>query len=152
MLSLIISIISFVIVIFITLAIFFKSGLNNVLSGTANAIIDLEKYKEQDKLNQKRDVYVELIHSMAVFINGRVPADLESKYKQEYLNAYDKAWLWASDSVLEVLSEYMQFKLDKINDQQKEKTLFAKCVLEMRKDLGFSSSKITIDNYKFINF
>lgn len=118
------------------------------------AIIDLRHYKEQDKLNQKREVYIELVESMSIFINGRVNVENRKEYERRFLKAYDKSWLWASDTVLRVLSEYMQFKLDHVNnnDVNEEKRLFIKCILEMRKDIGFENTDMNFSDYKFINF
>ncbi|PEV47419.1 MULTISPECIES: hypothetical protein [Bacillus cereus group] len=117
---------------------------------------------EQEKLNKKREVYINLIDSMAVFIGNRIPTEQEAAYKQKFLQAYDTSWLWASDEVLKALSMYMKFKaetdnrassaveLQQLNEQEKE--LFAKCILAIRKDIGFSETTVELEDYRFIYF
>ncbi|MED0824162.1 hypothetical protein [Bacillus pacificus] len=117
---------------------------------------------EQEKLNKKREVYINLIDSMAVFIGERIPAEQEAEYKQKFLQAYDTSWLWASDEVLTALSIYMKFKaetdnralstveLQQLNEREKE--LFARCIIAIRKDIGFSETTVKVEDYGFIYF
>jgi malate synthase len=163
--------------------VFFQRGLNTSLSVLVKGQIDkkttedrqifekeFEKLKNQlqldfknkeEALNKKREVYVNLIDSMTVFIGKRVHKDDETEYKRRFLKSYDIAWLWASDEVMLALSTYMQFKIDHgrgivpvdgAHPGEREKELFAACVLAMRRDIGFSDTTITKENYKFINF
>ncbi|EST12196.1 hypothetical protein [Sporolactobacillus laevolacticus] len=145
--------------------IFFKKGINDSLSGGIGALADFKKYKNQDKLVQKRDVYIELVNSMRIFIKDDGFNAHESRDNQrKFLKAYDQSWLWSSDRVQHSLSEYMQFKItyneqiEKLSDEEKnqkkleEQKLFAKCVLEMRKDIGFQDTDLTVEDYKFIKF
>ena len=111
---------------------------------------------EQERLNQKRNVYATLISSMAIFLNNRVDQNSEAQYKQTFLHAYDAAWLWANDEVLTALSAFLQYNMNKnLGNEWNvdiEKELFAKCILEMRKDIGFKKTKLKSGEYKFINF
>ncbi|UPO88320.1 hypothetical protein [Niallia sp. Man26] len=87
---------------------------------------------------------------MAIFIEPRVPEEKKDEYKQKFLKAYDTAWLWASDSVINAMSAYMQLKIDNISGEREE-SAFANCVLEMRKDI-LGSSDVEVQDYKFIYF
>lgn len=114
--------------------------------------LQIEQVTTQEMLNKKRQVYIDLVESMTIFIGQRIPTEEQLTFKRKFLNAYDASWLWASDSVLKSLSDYMDLKLKtEIITEVEEKAAFANVVMEMRKDLGFSSSQITIDDYKFIN-
>lgn len=112
--------------------------------------LQMEQVTAQEMLNKKRAVYIELMESMSVFIGERIPDHELEAYKRKFLNAYDASWLWASDSVIKALSEYMTVKINSTTEDE-EKVAFKNLVIEMRKDLGFSS-EITSDNYKFITF
>jgi hypothetical protein len=127
--------------------------------------LQLEFTNEQERLNQKRTVYINLIESMTVFIGERVPQNERVNYQKNFLNAYDVAWLWASDDVLQAISRYMQYKVENnhfyfqnINIEEAkrlqllEKEHFSECVLAMRKDIGFEDSILTKEHYKFIIF
>ncbi|MEB2493831.1 hypothetical protein SOP93_22120 [Peribacillus frigoritolerans] len=127
--------------------------------------LQLEFSKEQERLNQKRNVYINLINTMAVFIGKRVPENERVDYQKNFLKAYDVSWLWASDDVLLALSRYMQFKIENnhlfgqnlpVEEARRlqllEKEYFSDCVLVIRKDIGFTESILTKEDYKFINF
>jgi len=113
--------------------------------------LQLKLNTEQEKVNKKREVYINLVDSMSIFIGNRVPVQQKPEYQTKFLKAYDTAWLWASDEVLTELSKYMELKIQDISGEQ-EKEAFAKCILAMRKDIGFLNSHITPDDYKFITF
>lgn len=127
--------------------------------------LQLEFSHEQERLNQKRNVYINLINSMAIFIGKRVPENAQIEYQNNFLKAYDASWLWASDEVLLALSRYMQYKVENnhlvgqsisteelTRLQSIENELFSECVLALRKDIGFTDTAITKEHYKFINF
>lgn len=122
--------------------------------------LQLQFSNEQERLNQKRNVYIDLINTMTIFIGERVSEDERNEYQKNFLKAYDVAWLWASDEVLQALSRYMQFKINREHSNQNlfqdedlaEKEYFSECVLAIRKDLGFKETILTKEDYKFINF
>lgn len=139
--------------------------ISTLISGIYKLFLDkkIEKFKtdlqlqfttEQERLNQKRNVYINLINYMAIFIGNRIPPELQPQYKLNFLQAYDMAWLWASDDVMTALSDFLQHNIDKTSNpnwnEEKEKELFKNCILAMRKDIGFSSTQLTLDNYKFV--
>lgn len=127
--------------------------------------LQLEFSNEQERLNQKRNIYINLINSMAVFIGKRIPENERVEFQKNFLTAYDVSWLWASDDVLLALSRYMQFKIEnnhlycqnspieeQLRLQSLEKEHFAESVLAIRKDIGFTDTILTSEHYKFINF
>lgn len=126
--------------------------------------LQLKFSNEQERLNQKRAVYTNLINTMAVFIGKRVPENERVEFQKNFLKAYDVAWLWASDDVLLALSRYMHFKVqndrlsgqmlpeEAIRSQSLEKEHFSECVLAIRRDIGFTDSTLTNEHYQFINF
>lgn len=126
--------------------------------------LQLKFTNEQERINQKRMVYINLINTMAIFIGSRVSQEEQPQYKTNFLKAYDIAWLWASDEVLKSLSIYLQFNMEKdkrveqssddekIEIQREEKELFVNCILSMRKDIGFLDSSLDVGLYKFVNF
>ena len=128
-------------------------------------VLQLELSNEQERLDQKRNVYINLINTMAVFIGKRIIENERVEYQKNFLKAYDVAWMWASDEVLLALSNYMQFKIEnshfvgqslpleeKNRLQLLEKEHFSDCVLAIRKDLGFTDTILNKEHYKFINF
>ncbi|KZE66172.1 hypothetical protein AWM68_07300 [Fictibacillus phosphorivorans] len=128
-------------------------------------VLQLELSNEQEKLNQKRNVYINLINTMAVFIGMRIPENKRIEYQENFLKAYDVAWLWASDDVLQALSRYLQYKIEinhlvgqklpieEVNRVYSlEKEYFSECVLAIRKDIGFKDTILNKDHYKFIIF
>ena len=75
---------------------------------------DLEQYRhqlselatqQQDALTRKRDVYSELAASMRVFLGDSEPAN--DQQKREFLKAYDRACLWASEEVAEAIGKLL---------------------------------------------
>jgi len=106
---------------------------------------------EQEKLNKKREIYVNLVDSMAIFIGFRVEESERIEYQKKFLKAYDTVWLWGSDEVLKALSNYMELKTNNVSGDL-EKEAFAQCIIAMRKDIGFSETTITETNYKFVIF
>lgn len=113
--------------------------------------LQIEQNSTQEILNKKRTVYIELVESMSIFIGNRIPDQEQEIYKKRFLNAYDTSWLWASDTVLKALSNYMALKHNPSTEEE-EKLAFANLVMEMRKDLNFTSSAISVEDYKFISF
>ncbi|WP_338749830.1 hypothetical protein [Bacillus sp. FJAT-52991] len=146
---------------FTLLGVLFKGHFDKKLADQNGLITkEVEKLKKEvefdfknreELLIKKRNVYNDLVDSMSIFIGQRVPKEKQEEYQEKFLKAYDTAWLWASDDVLEELSNYMQLKIEGKTGED-EQQAFAKCVLAMRKDIGFVETKVSIDNYKFIIF
>ncbi|UPW82706.1 hypothetical protein [Lysinibacillus sp. Ag94] len=119
--------------------------------------LQLEFSHEQEKLNQKRNVYKELINAMIVFSKARVSEDERIMYQNNFLKAYDNSWLWASEEVLLAVTNFIDFKISvygdfSASDEAREKELISECIFVIRKDIGFEDTILTKDHYRFINF
>ncbi|HDY7722493.1 TPA: hypothetical protein RQK05_004567 [Vibrio vulnificus] len=118
---------------------------------------ELEELKsalnEQDKLLEKRrEVYEDIVESLRLFISGHPATD---EQKNHFYSACSKAWLWAPDPVLLALNEFLDIQVQLAQrdggvEQQVAKAKYEKVVLEMRKDVGFSTT--TESKYRFVTF
>jgi hypothetical protein len=119
--------------------------------------IEIEKIKSnilnEDKLLEKRrDVYEEIVSSLKIFIAGHVATE---EHKSEFHAACSKAWLWAPDSVLIALNQFIDAQVFLAKETTEAGQLTAKkqyqnVVLEMRKDVGFSTT--TEEKFRFVTF
>lgn len=126
-----------------------------------NASLEQIKVFQQSKLDlllRKRSVYESLIKSMRIFLSDS-SEDKEEKeqQKREFLNNYDLSYLWASDEAINDLGELLGMIIENTNNpnpenQSKLKELYGKCLLEMRKDSGFSETHLKSSSYKFVSF
>lgn len=122
-------------------------------------LLDIERVKfslqaESSFLQKRRQIYEDIASALRVFISGN-PAGQQEKDK--FLQAYATAWLWAPDPILNTLNEFLRKQI--IIAQQPTaipqavlKELYAECVLEMRKDAGFSQTQVIPDHYQFLQF
>jgi hypothetical protein len=122
-------------------------------------LTDLERVKstlqaESAFLQKRRQIYEDIAGALRIFITGHNQGQNE---KDKFLQAYATAWLWAPDTVLNSLNEFLKKQV--INAQQplavpqdNLKKLYASCILEMRKDAGFPQSQVPIDDYQFVKF
>jgi hypothetical protein len=119
--------------------------------------IEIEQIKSdisnEDKLLEKRrEVYEEIVSSLKIFISGHATTE---ELKEDFHAACSKAWLWAPDSVLQALNEFLdaQVLLAKRTgeiDQVMVKDLYGNVVVAMRKDVGFSTT--TEEKFRFVTF
>ncbi|MCO4209671.1 hypothetical protein [Aeromonas hydrophila] len=118
---------------------------------------EIEKLKsaliKEDKLLEKRkDVYEEIVESLGLFIAGN---DNKPIHQNRFQSAYSKAWLWAPDSVLGALNNFLDAQImiasnpDHI-EQATVKNLYENIVIEMRKDVGFSNTEQ--NGFRFFTF
>lgn len=122
-------------------------------------LADLERVKsalqaESALLQKRRQVYEDIAGALRVFISGH---STEQQEQEKFLQAYATAWLWAPDTVLSALNEFLRKQILFVQDrsaisQIDLKKLYATCVLEMRKDAGFPQTSIPLDDYQFVNF
>jgi hypothetical protein len=122
-------------------------------------LLDLERVKsslqaESAFLQKRRQIYEDIAGALRIFISGN-PAGQQEKDK--FLQAYATAWLWAPDAVLSTLNEFLRKQIlyaqqPTAISQTDLKKLYAECVLEMRKDAGFSQTQVPPDQYQFLNF
>lgn len=119
--------------------------------------IEIETLKAQiadkDKITQKRrENYEKIVDSLRVFIRGH---ENNGEVQIDFYKTYSNAWLWAPNSVLSTLNEFVDLQVKIVSDpcsvtQEQIKESYEKVVLEMRKDLGFSSTEH--EKYRFFNF
>jgi hypothetical protein len=122
-------------------------------------LADLERVKtslqsESAFLQKRRQVYEDIAGALRIFISGHAAGKEE---QEKFLQAYATAWLWAPDTVLNSLNEFMKKQV--IIAQQPTafpqvdlKKLYAACILEMREDAGFPQSQVLTDDYQFLKF
>jgi hypothetical protein len=122
-------------------------------------LVDLERVKsllqsESTFLQKRRQVYEDIAGALRIFISGHTAGQQE---QDKFLQAYATAWLWAPDTVLNSLNEFLKKQV--IFSQQPTafpqsdlKKLYAACILEMRKDAGFPGSLVPTDDYQFLKF
>jgi len=134
-------------------------------------ISELEKNRatELDLLYRRREVYSRLIKGMRVFLMKGKPDEKSTKEeKDEFLSAYDEAYIWAPDEVIVKLEEYIQANRDyskakktasnrantmnpkeELSFQRKLKEAHTQCLKKIRKDCGFKNTEV---EYNFIGF
>lgn len=110
--------------------------------------LQLDLSAKQEKLNQKRAVYINLIDSMTVFIGGRVEDEKRSEYIKKFLKDLDIVWLWGSDDVIKALSIFLKINQGLMPGNLHE--AFANVVIEMRKDIGFETTTVNSTDYVYI--
>jgi len=107
---------------------------------------------EYERIKMKRILYQELLVSMGVFISGR---NASNSQKEQFLNAYSNAWLWASDDVLTALNHFIKRSVDKYNKlctEEETRIAFNAVIIEMRKDAGFQNTQVDANDYQFVSF
>lgn len=119
--------------------------------------------QRQDALNRKRDIYTQIAATLRIFLKATVDADQMKRNEVAFLEAYDKGYIWASesvilgirdlivalenkakiDAVLKAASGEQAVRLAAASQQLNEevKTHYQRCMLEMRKDGGCPESK-----------
>jgi hypothetical protein len=129
-------------------------GLSNWLGKVwAEKLIENQKYLNQSELEfltRKRDVYTKLGKHLRVFLDSAKCN--ETVFKEAFLEAYDEAYLWASEEVVEnlaVLVESVRLENLELTTQAEKKILYIKCMHSMRVDSGHKNSK---ERYQVISF
>lgn len=109
---------------------------------------------EGQVVERRRRVYEEVCGSLRIFIAGHVGSQ---EAKERFHSAYAAAWLWASDPVLISLNRFLELQV-KITaspgsvEQLVLKRAYTEVLVAMRTDVGFSSSSISSNDYKFVQF
>lgn len=118
--------------------------------------LDVErgKSKIQDnaiKQEKKRAVYEDVINGIRIFVQGH---ESNQDVKRDFYKAYAKAWLWASDDVLEALNLLLDDAVSCANapnyKDNKGKELYESLILAMRQDVGLSLE--SSPKYRFFQF
>lgn len=109
---------------------------------------ELERIKadlqlELEYLSRKRDIYTKLAVNMRVFLTSH---QMEKTDRREnFLEAYDEAYLWASQDVVEKLGQFIDLiKVSTANPgsvpEDVKQHLYAECLHAMRIDAGHEES------------
>lgn len=108
-------------------------------------------YTNEDKiLEKRREIYEEITSSLRIFISGH---NISEEQKVKFYEAYAMAWLWAPDEVIKKLNIFIDGQIKKEEmSQETMKKQYGNIILAMRKDVGFSKTKNTSDNYIFATF
>jgi hypothetical protein len=113
------------------------------------------KYETESQLiEMRRHLFEQVVDSLRVFITGH-PSDTSSK--DRFLVSYAKTWLWAPDSVVKSLNEFLHLQRQFVAkpgsvQQDNMKEAYAKCVIEMRKHAGFPDTDLSDKDYQFVQF
>lgn len=129
--------------------------------------------QRQDALNRKRNVYTRLATSMRVLLKAEVQREQQEKDKRDFLEAYDRGYIWAGESVIRAIADLIETLEQKAavdaqlsltpanapNVQQiraaaqtldaTAQTRYRRCMFEMRKDAGFADSTA---EYRLVSF
>ncbi len=109
---------------------------------------------EGQVIERRRRVYEDVCASLRIFISGH---DNSQTAKDAFHSAYAAAWLWASDSVLTPLNQFVGFQVQIANapgsiEQVVLKSAYADVILAMREDVGFPSTGAAGSDYQFVQF
>ena len=116
--------------------------------------LDYRQSKRLEELSKKRKVYEDAVETLGIFISNRT---VLKEQQDKFMDAYSKVWLWAPDDVVRAFSDFLQIQIalatpnNKVS-QNSAKMKYTKCVIEMRKDLGFPKTSLTSQDYKFVSF
>lgn len=113
-----------------------------------------EVAKETILLEKRRDLYEKLADTMRIFISGHSATEAQ---KEAFHTAYVKCWLWAPDSLIQTLNDFLEMQKDVAADQSRHrqeelKNLFCAVITEMRKDAGFSETAQSQQTFAFVRF
>lgn len=130
-----------------------------VESVKAQYVAEVEKVKatlvsEGQVVERRRRVYEEVCGSLRVFIAGHISSQ---EAKERFHSAYAAAWIWASDPVLISLNRFLELQVQIATspgsvEQSVLKCAYTEVLVAMRRDVGFSSSSISSNDYKFVQF
>jgi ABC-type bacteriocin/lantibiotic exporter with double-glycine peptidase domain len=116
--------------------------------------VKIEFSSKSHTLIKKRETYEKICRGMQVFIQGQEQKETK---KNEMLEAYSIAWLWANDAVLKKLNTHIKLQVEKsqnprsINQAELKKS-YTECILEMRKDSGYKDTNQEESDFQFISF
>lgn len=105
-------------------------------------------------LEKRRQVYENIADALRVFIHGH---GATSKQQEAFHAAYAACWLWAPDDLLTKLNDFIDIQKDLAMDrnshpQDKIRSSYGQVILEMRRDVGFPSTKLDEKAYEFVSF
>lgn len=117
--------------------------------------VRIEFSSKSQVLIKKRETYEKICKGMQVFISGQLASETK---KNEMLEAYSIAWLWASDAVLQKLNGQIKLQIDRDKEpinwasQEQLRKSYTDCILEMRKDAGYQNTSQKKEDFQFVSF
>ena len=113
-----------------------------------------EVSRESALLEKRRGIYERISNSLRIFISGHASSEKE---KEMFHTAYSACWLWAPDTIIEKLNEFLKIQQAIVTDpksysQEQMKQVYGEIILGMRKDVGFPSTKMEETSYSFVRF
>jgi hypothetical protein len=140
-----------------------KAKSSVILEQCKNSLQELSSSRF-DALTRKREIYTGLATKMRILLASGITGDQIERGKQEFLAAYDAAYLWASENVVSSIRDLIKCLEEKsritglgqqttnnsgdlnsiaiehkLNDRASQ--LYRDCLLEMRRDCGFPVSE-----------
>ena len=125
-----------------------------VLSATAGIFSWYLSQRSKMNLSQhrrKQERYIELLNGAQGFYDDTAESEL-GKGKQEFIQSYEKCWLYCPDPLIEALDTFLQSISDEESSEEKRYAL-GECVIQMRKDLlsrrvfGSKRTKLTAGQF-----
>jgi len=103
---------------------------------------------------QQRQVYAEIAAASRVFLAGGVAS---AEAKERFLEAYNLAWLWAADEVLDRMIEFLNLQIQHAKvpqDPDEIKLAYSRLMVTMRSDAAVLKGNRTrkTDEYQFVRF
>lgn len=110
--------------------------------------------QESSLLEKRREVYERITDTLRIFISGH---EASATQKEEFHAAYASCWLWAPDALIQKLNDFLKLQIDMARDttshsQEELKEAFGVVIIEMRKDVGFASTKQSVNGFLFMQF
>jgi hypothetical protein len=125
----------------------------------AQYVAEVEKVKatlvsEGQVVERRRRVYEEVCGSLRIFIAGHINSQ---EAKERFHSVYAAAWLWASDPVLISLNRFLELQIQiaaspNSVEQSVLKRAYTEVLVAMRRDVGFSPTTISSNDFKFVRF
>jgi len=105
-------------------------------------------------LERRREVYERIANSLQIFIAGHAAT---AEQREEFHETYSACWLWAPDTILMALNNFIQMQQDIVVDpashnQDELKACYSEIMLKMRRDVGFDKTEANQCGYKFVTF
>ena len=125
-----------------------KRAIDSFASGRLEAYkseLEILSNEHRDALTRKRDVYGSVATSMRVFLaGGRQATDQK---KGDFIIAFDQAYLWASEDVVDALEDFLQLSVRSTSEpgsvsNEEFKDGYRACLIAMRRDCGFPDTNL----------
>lgn len=110
------------------------------------ARLDKQSEKERRYFERKEERYKKLLTLMISLYRTQDREKLRD-IKRTFLTEYDQSWLYASDEVIRLLSQFIESLTPDQFNTKTAMALVGKTVIQMRKDLGYKNTKLTEGNW-----